>query len=120
MDSFPALGVVCGKAAPVLPEHGQKEPCVLKVPEFKLTDTVPNPRDVWRRSSHLPGVGSGSCGAHTNLRLLLLLGLRVHRRLGTATCRWLAREEPVLVPVLVPLRVPVPRGHVQGAQVRAS
>lgn len=71
-------GIVCGKAVPVLPEQGQKQPHLLKVHEFELTDTVSSPREVWRRHSPLPGWVQGSCGAHTNLRLLSLslAGLR--------------------------------------------
>lgn len=48
-------GIVCGKAAPVLPEQGQKQPRPLKVHEFQLTDTVSNPREVWQRRGPLPG-----------------------------------------------------------------
>lgn len=46
-------GIVCGKAVPVLAEQGQKPPRLLKVHEFKLTDTVSNPGAVWRWHSHL-------------------------------------------------------------------
>lgn len=43
-DGFiPGSEGLCGKAAPALPEQGQKEPRLLKVHAFKLTDTVSNP-----------------------------------------------------------------------------
>lgn len=58
MDSFPALGNSVWQTAPVLPRQGQKQPRLLKVHEFKLTDTVSSPTDI-RQQWHSPVAGLG-------------------------------------------------------------
>lgn len=95
-------GIVCGKAGPVLPEQGQKQPHLLKVHEFELTDTVSSPREVWRRQTSRAGfrapagcTQTGGCG---------------HWQGCGGSQALPAGEEAVPVPGLLPLRVPAPAG----------
>lgn len=105
-------GIVCGTAAPVLPEQGHKQPRVLKVHEFQLTDTVSDPGR--------PGGGAvpSRAGFRAPAGLTQTWGCGPCRGCGGGQEPLAGGEEPVpgagagaaAVPGLVPLRVPVPAG----------